>query len=307
MADLYNLMEELDEAQDREDYDDKAKEQQGRPSLAVTEATEPMSSPESHVGASFRRDDSGEDDIEGEEWDTTGQEKLDVPLALQQAEKQRFDTDIDQGDKDLEDLQDELIENDLYKRLQRCWMQERRCPELLPYDETAIEEIQEKMEEQQDMVDQLESTGDPVEALMSTLGQMDLDRTKFALSDWLTCRLSKIEAHPIHMRDMVDHMSDAEIEYLKHYGALMEHHLRQTVLDHIPDAWQDLAEDGMVDLPNEDGYYFWKVKEKLYVNDEEEEQYQSTDNLQHDVGTCLVAKYKDMKQRFKEGKVEIQF
>ena len=146
MADLYNLMEELDEAQDREDYDDKAKEQQGRPSLAVTEATEPMSSPESHVGASFRRDDSGEDDIEGEEWDTTGQEKLDVPLALQQAEKQRFDTDIDQGDKDLEDLQGELIENDLYKRLQRCWMQERRCPELLPYDEAAIEEIQEKME-----------------------------------------------------------------------------------------------------------------------------------------------------------------
>ena len=301
MADLYNLMEELDEAQ--EDYDDKAKEQQGRPSLAVTEATEPMSSPDS-VGGRVHGDEA--EDVEGEDWDTTGQQKLDLPFALQEAEKQRYSTAKDQLDGDYEDLQGKLAENDLYQKVQRCWMQERRCPELLPYDAEAIEELQAKMEEQQDLIDQLESTGDPVEALMSTLGQMDLDRTKFALSDWLTCRLGKIEAHPIHMRDMIENMSEAEIEYLKHYGALMEHHLRQTVLDHIPDAWQDLAEEGMVDRPKEDGYYFWTVKEKLYANDEGEK-YQSTDNLEHDVGTCLVAKYKDMKTRFKDGKVEIQF
>ena len=105
-----------------------------------------------------------------------------------------------------------------------------------------------------------------------------------------------IEAHPLHMRDCVDRMGDAEVAYLKRYGALLEDHLRRTVLDRIPEAWQNLDDPHMVDTPDYDAYHFWLVKEPIAIRDME----------QQDEGTCLVARYSDMVEAFREGSVELQ-
>jgi GINS complex subunit 4 len=257
MADLYNLLEELDERQD-EDV-------KGRESLE-TAATEQMMS---------------------EDWDDA--EQVDVPAALQDAsqgfsEKQNT-LDNEEGGA----LQEE---NEAYQRLQRNWLQERTCPELLQYDEELVEDYKTKFEDHQDWIDQLETSGESVDALLGTIAQVDLDRTKFVLSDWLTARLVKIEAHPLHIREKVDHMSEAEVAYLKQYGALLEHHLRQTVLDHVPEAWQALDEPHMIEKPNLDEYHFWMVNEAFDDDDTEP-------------GACLVAKYKDMAEPMQKGKVEM--
>jgi hypothetical protein len=298
MADLMHLMDELEDAEHREeeaDYKNKA----GRPSLAPTEATTPMSPEDGDV-------DDEDDLVVDEEWDTSNVEKFNIPIALQEAkqqqqqqqqQKQKSQKQIHYDDEENEQG-GLLVPNELYGRIQHLWMQERHGPELLPYDEEAVEELKGRLEEQQDLVDSLESTGQAVESLLSTLGQMDMDRAKFALSDWLTCRLAKIEAHPLYMRDCVDSMSDAEVEYLKQYGALMEHHLRQTVLDHVPEAWQKLDDANMIDRPDEEGYHFWLVRKAFRA---------SQDEAQHEVDTCLVAKYKDMKKHLEQGEVEIQF
>jgi GINS complex subunit 4 len=255
MADLYHLLDELDERQD-EDV-------KGRESME-TAATEQMMS---------------------EDWDDA--EQVDVPAALQEAsqgllEKQnRLD---DEGGALHE-------ENEAYQRLQRNWLQERTCPELLQYDEELVQDYKNKFEDHQDWIDQLEGSGESVDALLGTIAQVDLDRTKFVLSDWLTSRLVKIEAHPLHIREKVDLMSEDEVTYLKQYGALLEHHLRQTVLDHIPEAWQALDEPHMIEKPNLDEYHFWMVNEPF---DDDTEP-----------GACLVAKYKDMVEPMQKGKVEM--
>lgn len=295
-----HLMEELEDAEHREeeaDYKSKA----GRPSLAPTEATTPMSPEDGDM--------NDEDDlVADEEWDTSNIEKFDIPIALQEAkqqqqqkqqQKQKYQKQINYDNDDEEHEHGGLlVPNELYGRIQHLWMQERHGPELLPYDDEAVEELKSRIDEQQDLVDSLESTGQAVESLLATLGQMDMDRAKFALSDWLTCRLGKIEAYPLYMRDCLDSMSDAEVEYLKQYGALMEHHLRQTVIDHIPKDFQDLDKAHMIDRPDEEGYHFWLILQAFQDGD---------DGTTREVGTCVVAKYNDMKKHLEQGQVEIQF
>ena len=178
MADLYNLLDELDE---HENEDAFVKE---RPSMAPTEATEGES-----------------------EWGSPGRSEAEVPLALQEARLQYEEEAENEGDAS-GDMQ--LLENELYGNLHRRWFQERHCPELLEYDEDMVQELKTKLENRQEWIEDLEGNNDNVAELMATVAQMDLDRTKFVLSDWLTRRLSKIEAHPLYMREKVDHLSDGE-------------------------------------------------------------------------------------------------
>jgi len=51
----------------------------------------------------------------------------------------------------------------------------------------------------------------------------------------------------------------------------------------------------MVDQPDYEGYHFWLVKETIV----------DRDNIEHDAGSCLVAKYLNMKENMKENKVEL--
>jgi hypothetical protein len=173
----------------------------------------------------------------------------------------------------------------------------------LEYDTSVVEEIKALMEERQEWIDQItEEMANPnldagdmaVQNLLANVAQVDLDRVKYVLACWMAERLAKIEAHPLHMRDKVDHLSDAEVEYLKEYGSLLHEHLHQTVLDHIPQAWQSLDEPNMIDQPDYDGYHFWLVNEMIGVDDVEQEE-----------GSTLVAKYTAMRDFMLENKVEL--
>jgi GINS complex subunit 4 len=284
MADLYHLLDELDE--DDHDDDDGAMNK-GRVSTDGTAATELLLS---------------------EEWETSPDRRrtVEVPLALQKAKEQqqqqreyhhneKTQQGYNYGDEEEEDDDEMVAKNELYSRLHEHWSQEGHSPELLEHDEAMVEDIKTQLEERQDVIDQLETSGESIDALLSTMAQLDVDRVKFVLSDYLSSRLSKIEAHPLYLRERLDHMSEGEVAYLKQYGALLEHHLRQTVLDHIPEAWQALDEPNMIDRPDYEAYHFWLVKETI-----------DNEGIEHDAGTCLVAKYKDMRESMKEGKVELQ-
>lgn len=305
MADLYRLLEELEENEiaDRDKQDDRR--------LTVeTSATEAMSE-------DYREDDDDDD----EEGNVVREGRPQIPLALQEAQQRRHrDEDFDQhdsfqGGKDdratgssaYDDIGDEFFgssdreqqqlypPNELYDRLHHLWLQERHCPELLEYDEEMVSTLVDEFDERQEGIDQLLESTEAVELLIANVAQQDLDRAKFVLSDWLTQRLHKIEAHPLHMRDKLSHMSDKEIEYLQGYGALMEHHLKATVLDAIPQAWQALDEPNMIDKPDYDGYHFWLVNETIVDRDE----------IEHEEKSCIVARYSDMRENMRERKVEL--
>lgn len=303
MADLYNLLGELEEhlvqeEVDDDDDDDIDNKEGGRPSIG-TAATEPMTS---------------------DDWESP-RRYIDVPVALQEAAKRRS-KDVQQDDQQFSEEEDGLtmdfltgetgnsqeghghVMNELYTKLHHFWHQERHCPELLEYDADMVEQVQAQIEARQEWIDQLlEDTAASnltaghasVQCLLATMAQVDLDRIKYVLENWMAQRLAKIEAHPLHMREHVDNLSDAELEYLKEYGSLLEDHLRQTVLDHIPEAWQSLDEPHMIDQPDYNGYHFWLVNEPIEVDD-----------VEQDEGSCLVAKYSALRDRMKEGKVELQ-
>lgn len=285
MADLYNL---LDELEDNNDVDDI--KQDPRRLTVETALTERLS----------------DDEYDGYGDDQTTQTPRVPDALLEQSgsddfyqEKPAMDqftkgfdaiNEFDKGDEEQQD-----IPNELYGKLHRCWLQERHCPELLHYDEKMVQDLQEQFEERQEQADDLVDSQEPVDVLMANLAQQDLDRAKFVLSDWLTNRLQKIESHPFHMREKTACMSQNEIDYLEAYGKIIQHHLEQTVTNSIPPAWKELDKPEMIDQPDYEGYHFWLVRDAIV----------DRDNIEHDAGSCLVAKYLDMKENMKESKVEL--
>ena len=277
MADLYNLLDELEE---NNNYDDA--KQDPRRLTVETAATERLS----------------DDDFDGNDNDYSAPTPQ-VPAALLEQQ----DTDDFYPDKALEknhesekfDLEEEQIPNELYGKLHQKWLQERHCPELMSYDEAVVQDLQDAFEARQQQTDDLVDSQEPIDILMANLAQQDLDRAKFVMSDWLTHRLHKIESHPFHMREKIENMSQNEIDYLAAYGTMIHHHLEQTVTHSIPPAWKELDEPNMIDEPDYEGYHFWSVRETII----------DRDNIEHEAGSCLVAKYLDMKQNMKENKVEL--
>jgi len=285
MADLYNLLDELEED---DDFDDV--KQDPRRLTVETALTERLSDDDyddygdDHTAATPRVPDAlleqnNTDDFYG---DQGAVDKF----------KQGFDS-IDDFDKADQEQQD--VPNELYSKLHQCWLQERHCPELLKYDQQIVEELQEQFEERQEQADDLVDSQEPVDVLMANLAQQDLDRAKFVLSDWLTNRLHKIESYPLHMRGKIELMSSSEVDYLAAYGAMVEHHMKQTVTNSIPTAWKELDEPEMIDQPDHEGYHFWLVREDIVDRDSNE----------HEAGSCLVAKYLDMKDNMEDNRVKL--
>jgi len=121
-----------------------------------------------------------------------------------------------------------------YERLKRAWMQERACPELLPYDEEVVVYFMDLLASQQDEVDnihqQLKETPannnirqsaashaatveahEMVSSLAINLFKMEIDRVQFILTDLFRTRLIKLETCALFNRQIIDRMSDQEV------------------------------------------------------------------------------------------------
>lgn len=268
-----------------------------------------------------------------------------VPPALEEAIRARDQTpfspdfddhkvlDIrgdDSGGENEEEDQD-------YAHLKRLWKQEMLCPDLLPYDTDLVSLQAELLEGQEESIDQLleraSSRESNVTSLIASVYQMDANRASYMLSDLLATRLTKIEDHPLHMREMVSRMSENEVRYpciyhvsqisvgvltsrlvqvsyLKGYGELLESHFNRSVLDHFPKKpWRKLDEPEMIDRPNMDRFVFCKALETVEINNHDPlsgEEQQSEFNIQeHQTGECLIVRYNAIRELVLEGKVEI--
>ena len=186
MADLHNLLDEVDDA--------------------LEEEQQPI--------VAFNENEDGED----EAWDDGDREQLDLPAALEEVEQQKihgnYDEDVDKEeelDVELDDEKGLEIEAECYSRLKRLWQQELACPELLPLDEETLRDITEELENREQAIDGLGEQSGDIECLLGSVLKVDADRARFMLSDLLRARLWKIQQHPLHMRDLIDRMSDAEV------------------------------------------------------------------------------------------------
>ena len=139
----------------------------------------------------------------------------DVLKAAQEFKNQYVDQDNADGGQFDDDLgaTPDMAQDEDYARLKVAWIKELLCPELLPYDHETISLEQELIEGQEETIDTLTSTRN-VDALMAHIYRLDVERTKFIVSDLLVTRLNKLEAHALHNRTMLDRMSDKEVSFV---------------------------------------------------------------------------------------------
>jgi len=252
-----------------------------------------------------------------------------------------FDDDDNQNQQEGERIPDQD-----YEQLKHLWISELTSPELMPHDSETVALHVEVLAGQEESVDDLWGmsrvhhgdggrgngrTGDgptgEMASLMAQILKMDLDRTRFMLVDLARSRMAKIENHALFNRELVDRMTDEEVNYLKQYGELLERHHRRTVLNHLPkEAYRKLDEPEMIDSPDLEQFVFCRVLETVQIDvrrqtngneklgllgDEEEgeeDQYgdEDLDGVQeHEPGSCLIVMYKVVRNLVLEGKIEL--
>ena len=215
MADLYNLLPEIDEPQEQGQHEQ----------LISVEGL--------NVQNGQQQQDTSQ---EGEEWDDVHREVLDLPPALREAEERKLqrlgatpETEATTR-ADLEDFSTLFGSNGgvspgeglaaaaptgAYDTLKTLWTQEIHAPELLPYDQETIQSLTVALHQQEDRIERLMSEGESgnanMDSLLASILKIDADRVKFLLCDLFQQRLRKIELYPLHMRQHVDRMSPNEV------------------------------------------------------------------------------------------------
>ncbi|KAH7334134.1 hypothetical protein B0J17DRAFT_675506 [Rhizoctonia solani] len=142
----------------------------------------------------------------------------------------------------------------------RVLMNERHAPELLPWDGQLIEDVLEKLHQQNQMVEYLrsdDSTSEDEHFRMSYV-QLDMERIKFQIRSYVRTRLYKVEKYASHIMatpELQSRMSVLEQNHAISYNNLFKAHMHRTVLDNLPEGLRSLSEvfpDGrsMVPEPN---------------------------------------------------------
>lgn len=79
--------------------------------------------------------------------------------------------------------------------------------------------------------------------------------------------------------------------------------MNRTVLDHFPqDAWKQLDAPEMIDEPDLDTYVFIKTRENVVIDNGME---YDPGLHQHAAGTCLIVRYKRIRELLLDEKVEL--
>ncbi|CAE6484716.1 unnamed protein product [Rhizoctonia solani] len=145
-------------------------------------------------------------------------------------------------------------------KLGRVLMNERHAPELLPWQGQLVEDVLEKLHQQNQMVEYLrsdDSTSEDEHFRMSYV-QLDMERIKFQIRSYVRTRLHKIEKYATHIMatpELQSRMSVLEQKHAISYKNLFKAHMHRTVLDNLPEGLRSLNEtfpDGrsMVPQPN---------------------------------------------------------
>lgn len=174
MADLFHLLDELNEPQQPEEEEDVASD-------------EPASA------------DSDHDD---------DREIVDLPAGLG-----RPPVTTTKEDEDRLDLQDFATKGDWQERedyghLQHWWVQELQAPEILPWQGELMEPLLEAAFAEEELTG---STTGNLEAILSDIRRVDKERVQFIVANLLQCRLHKIQACPWFYLNHRDRLSQAEV------------------------------------------------------------------------------------------------
>ncbi|KAG0270029.1 GINS complex subunit [Actinomortierella ambigua] len=161
-----------------------------------------------------------------------------------------------------------LIDPEKYlEHLTQAWVNERAAPEILPYEQEAVQGLLDKIDQQLGVIDDLDEGNDSAIILL-IIYQTELERVKYVLRGYLRARISKIERfgqYLLESNEMKSRLSPAEQTYVESYIRLTMKHFNSSFLNEFPPSLQqqdDVVFDrriSMVSKPNLSEAVFCRV------------------------------------------------
>ncbi|KAF9207232.1 GINS complex subunit [Haplosporangium sp. Z 27] len=200
------------------------------------------------------------------------------------------------------------------RHLTQAWINERAAPDILQYEQSAVDGLLSKIEEQTAVIDELDPTSDTL-MIISILYQTELERVKFVLRSYLRTRISKFCEYLLSNEDKkLERLSTAEKDYAQNYSRATRQHYHSSFLSSLPQSLQlqnDVVFDRklsmaktspvrLVSKPNLDEAVFCRVIAEIgdYQIDDGEELYLEP-------GQTFIFRYGAIRSLLEEGKIEL--
>lgn len=200
-------------------------------------------------------------------------------LPIRRAMSSVFDDEIiENSDDDHEDV----LPSDVLHQLQNAWIDERMCPELLPYEGDVVDCMLDQVEQMEANLKRVNKTDFKV-----SIHKLEVERIRYILTSYLRCRVTKIEHFNRYLLDdevMRGRMSPGELKFATDYRHSLERHMAEVVLSRIPatvsssatgsskSQFDDrLAASESTIVPNKDAHVFLRVEDDcpgVLINDD---------------------------------------
>jgi len=207
-------------------------------------------------------------------------------------------------------------EEETLQQLEVWWRQEAECPELLPFQKKIVDVVNYLISQQDDALQEMKEERDPEKKFDIVLYEIELERAKYVLSNYLRLRLHKIQDYILYIcLDPKNErlLSKEEIEFAFKYYKAVQSHLEKNVINKLPanenfSVFRSYANEENSDIqvckPNEDRFVFFKCLRTLgeisFQNNQRNQITQSTQEEEDAVeileeDDIRVAKYKAIK------------
>ena len=141
--------------------------------------------------------------------------------------------------------QDSSALNPDYVTLKRVWLNERHCPELLPYETRMVENVMKSLRSQLALIAARQAQWTGRDSYLRDLLTMEADRVQYMLKSYLRARLFKIQKFARHYVLTSSHlMSGPEQSFAKNLLHISDEALHSMFLRHLPqgdDYFQSLV------------------------------------------------------------------
>ncbi|CAG9466542.1 unnamed protein product [Pedinophyceae sp. YPF-701] len=159
--------------------------------------------------------------------------------------------------------------------IQEALRNETASPELLPHCEPLVRRLQEKLELAEQAIEEMQDKEEE-NVLRRSLLELEVQRISYALRGYLRRRLGKIERMVMHLlKDENERarMTDAEAAFAKEYFRLWGGHMRDNVLGHLPEAFRGITRqtasseaDDMVPRPDLSAYVCARAHQDVTIH-----------------------------------------
>ncbi|KAI3627203.1 SLD5 [Malassezia furfur] len=191
-------------------------------------------------------------------------------------------------------------------RLAHAWLDERGSPEVQPWNASMVEEVMDQIGQQQSILDSLASDASTSEEehFRLNLVQLDVERAKWLLRNYLRSRLAKVRVALIQIETyaayIMSHRSEQQRLSDIEFHQLNTDHFQSTVLQFLPEPMRGLDDAAPVTAPNLGAPVFVYCREDCGAlplpNDE---------TAQLAQGTIHLLQYRDVRAFLQQRRVEL--